>query len=113
MLIYVDDIIITGFDMRSIQEIITHLQSQFAIKDLGSLHCFLGIKAVRDANGLFLSKIIYIIDLLHKAKTEGSKPQPLLSLVLRSSRGMVVLNLLVPLSISASLALCNTKHSHI
>ncbi|KAH9685572.1 retrovirus-related pol polyprotein from transposon RE1 [Citrus sinensis] len=41
VLVYVDDIIVTGSDSAQIQQVITNLQSTFALKDLGELHFFL------------------------------------------------------------------------
>jgi hypothetical protein len=54
LLVYVDDIIVTGNNVVTIQSIITKLQADFAIKDLGSLSYFLGIQTSRDSSGLHL-----------------------------------------------------------
>ncbi|KAL6319941.1 hypothetical protein AAG906_037017 [Vitis piasezkii] len=43
-LIYVDDILLTGNNDEFLQHLITKLSHEFAIKDLGSLHYFLGIE---------------------------------------------------------------------
>lgn len=40
ILIYVDDIIITGNDNRKINQTVKHLDKMFSIKDLGDLHYF-------------------------------------------------------------------------
>jgi hypothetical protein len=37
ILVYVDDIIVTGNSSSLIQFVLTHLQSKFAVKDLGPL----------------------------------------------------------------------------
>ncbi|XP_021756147.1 uncharacterized protein LOC110721316 [Chenopodium quinoa] len=44
VVVYVDDIIITGSDLSSINSLKTHLHQTFTIKDLGKLHYFLGIE---------------------------------------------------------------------
>jgi hypothetical protein len=49
ILIYVDDIIITGSNAAIITDIIQRLHKEFSITDLGPLSFFLGIKAIRDA----------------------------------------------------------------
>lgn len=55
VLVYVDDILIIGNNPTLIQRIIAGLGSKFAIKDLGSLHYFLGIEVVKVPTGLILS----------------------------------------------------------
>lgn len=60
ILIYVDDIIVTGSDSNTINGIISQLNSAFAIKDSGNIHYFLGIEIIQRADGLFLSQHKYI-----------------------------------------------------
>jgi Reverse transcriptase (RNA-dependent DNA polymerase) len=55
ILVYVDDIIITGSDQQTIQTCINLLSSQFALKDLGTLNFFLGIEAKFTSQGLTLN----------------------------------------------------------
>jgi hypothetical protein len=74
MLVYVDDILITGTHPSVISSIITKLQAEFPLKDLGSLHYFLGIQVTRDSAGLHICQNKYITDLLHKTHMDGSKP---------------------------------------
>jgi hypothetical protein len=74
MLVYVDDIIITGPDINSIHTLITKLQVEFPLKDLGPLHFFLGIEVSRTTNGLHLCQAKYISDLLHRTNMQGAKP---------------------------------------
>ena len=54
ILIYVDDILVTGTDPSLIQSPIQKLQTEFKMKDLGPLGYFLGIQASRDSSGLHL-----------------------------------------------------------
>ncbi|KAH9718722.1 hypothetical protein KPL71_022333 [Citrus sinensis] len=68
MLIYVDDIIITGSDSKGIKEVIKDLNTSFALKDLENLSFFLGIQVLRGQNSILLSQAKYVQDLL--AKTE-------------------------------------------
>lgn len=43
MLIYIDDIIVTGLSQETIAVLLKDLQSDFALKDLSDLHFFLSI----------------------------------------------------------------------
>lgn len=74
LLIYVDDIIITGNDTTVIGRLISQLGLHFKMKDLGKLTYFLGIEVQRNNHGLFLSQAKYITDLLLKTDMVGCKP---------------------------------------
>ena len=72
LLVYVDDIIITGSDKEEIQATKDFLKSVFEIKDLGEMKYFLGIEICRSKEGLFLSQRKYTLDLLKDAgKLDG------------------------------------------
>jgi transposase InsO family protein len=73
ILIYVDDILITGTHNTVIQSLLAKLRSDFALKDLGELSYFLGIQVQRTATSLHLRQSKYILDLLHKARMVGAK----------------------------------------
>jgi hypothetical protein len=74
LLLYVDDIIITGSASSAIQQVISALTTEFDVKDLGFLHYFLGIQITRTATGLFLSQTKYVEDLLTKSEMVAAKP---------------------------------------
>ncbi|KAL1206309.1 Retrovirus-related Pol polyprotein from transposon TNT 1-94 [Cardamine amara subsp. amara] len=74
VLVYVDDLIISGNDQAGIQETKLFLKSAFDIKDLGELKYFLGIEICRSPEGLFLSQRKYSLDLLTETGKLGSKP---------------------------------------
>lgn len=60
--IYVVDIILASADLVSIKQVISLMQHDFAIKDLGDLCFFLSIEAIRSDKCLYLfSTIIYSI----------------------------------------------------
>ena len=74
VLVYVDDITITGASVDFIQHLITKLNSEFALKDLGNVHYFLGFEVHRLHDvSLFLSQQKYIRDLLVKYKMDKAK----------------------------------------
>jgi hypothetical protein len=74
VLIYVDDIIITSPNRGAISQLIQDLHSEFALKDLGPLHFFLGVEATWENGGLRLSQQRYINDLLNKTNMSQAKP---------------------------------------
>ncbi|XP_019058891.1 PREDICTED: uncharacterized protein LOC109116981 [Tarenaya hassleriana] len=74
LLIYVDDIIITGNDTVGIADTKRFLHNTFEIKDLGELKYFLGIEVLRSPTGIFLSQRKYILDLLQETGKLGAKP---------------------------------------
>ena len=73
VLIYVDDIIITGSSSRLIYGLVKFLISNFALKDLGDLHYFLGIEATRTDENLYLTQSKYIRDLLKRVQMTDGK----------------------------------------
>ena len=54
LLVYVDDIIITGSTAALIQDVTRAMHTTFKMKDLGPLHYFLGMEVSRTGSGLFL-----------------------------------------------------------
>lgn len=73
LLIYVDDIIVTGHGTTIVDKFISRLAQRFSIKDLGTLHYFLGIEVAPSQGGLYLSQQKYVTDLLHEANMQDSK----------------------------------------
>ena len=75
-LVYVDNILITGNNRTTILDLVHDLNKSFLLKDLGSLHYFLGIKAFQDETCLYLTQSKYIADLLQKTNMAVAKPLP-------------------------------------
>ncbi|CAM8970236.1 unnamed protein product [Rhodiola kirilowii] len=67
LLVYVDDIILTGNDSTVIRQFIARTDKEFSIKDLGSLHYFLGLEVSSTSSGLFLGQAKYARDILRRA----------------------------------------------
>ena len=76
LLLYVDDIILTSNTLAYLDQLITQLSTVFDLKDLGSLHYFLGLKVTQSATGLYLNQAKYAHDLLKKHNMLDSKPAP-------------------------------------
>ncbi|XP_068322539.1 uncharacterized mitochondrial protein AtMg00810-like [Pyrus communis] len=74
VLVYVDDLIITGDNIDEITKLKHSLQQRFAIKDLGILRYFLGIEMATSPKGFFLSQRKYVLDLLKEANMSDAKP---------------------------------------
>ena len=68
LLVYVDDIIITGNNFAEIKRLEDHLASNFQIKHLGHLKYFLGIEFARSSEGILMTQQKYILDLLKDVK---------------------------------------------
>ncbi|KAH9669465.1 retrovirus-related pol polyprotein from transposon RE1 [Citrus sinensis] len=68
MLIYVDDIVVIGNNTFLIDQLIHQLSIEFALKDLGQLHFFLGLEIRYFSGGIYVSQTKYTKDLLTKAK---------------------------------------------
>jgi hypothetical protein len=73
-LVYVDDIVLTASTADLLQRMIIALQWEFAMKDLGPLHHFLGITTECRPQGLFLHQRQYAIDILERAGMSDCKP---------------------------------------
>ena len=76
VLIYVDDLIISGNNSEAISRLKATLQHHFPITDLGRLKYFLGIEMAASHKGLFLNQRKYVLDVLKDAETMDAKPAP-------------------------------------
>ncbi|KAK3032656.1 hypothetical protein RJ639_034922 [Escallonia herrerae] len=66
LIVYVDDIIVTGNDSDEKEALRKYLAKEFKIKDLGKLKYFLGIEIARSKEGIFVSQQKYVLDLLEE-----------------------------------------------
>jgi hypothetical protein len=76
LLIYVDDIIVTSSSDDAIDILLKALNANFAIKDLGDLHYFLGIEVKKVQDRLILTQEKYATDLIAKVGMRDCKPLP-------------------------------------
>jgi Reverse transcriptase (RNA-dependent DNA polymerase) len=74
LIIYVDDMIITGDHLEEIKRLEQKLSEDFEMKILGGLKCFLVIEVSRNKRGIFLSQRKYILDLLTEIGMLECKP---------------------------------------
>ena len=73
LLLYVDDMIITGDDLSGIQELKVFLSQQFKMKDLGHLNYFLGLEITHSTDGLYITQAKYASELLSQVGLTDSK----------------------------------------
>ncbi|CAL9021646.1 unnamed protein product, partial [Prunus brigantina] len=95
LLLYVDDIVVTGSDSTHLQQFISLFGAHFDIKDLGPLSYFLGLQVLHQNGTLHINQLKYAHDLLQKANLLNSKPAstPLAAKVLLSvSDGALISN---------------------
>lgn len=64
VLVYVDDIIVASSSLEGTKTLLADLEKDFALKDLGDLHYFLGIEVKKLSAGLLLSQQWYATDIL-------------------------------------------------
>ena len=74
LVMYVNDIVITGSDYKDISSLKSFLHSQFHTKDLGMLRYFLSIEVMQSKGRIFLSERKYVFDLLSETRKLGVKP---------------------------------------
>ncbi|CAL8999399.1 unnamed protein product [Prunus brigantina] len=74
LLIYVDDILITGNNVAAINSLKQFLHTRFRIKDLGDLKYFFGIEVSRSKQGICISQRKYTLEILKDAGILGARP---------------------------------------
>ena len=76
IVVYVDDLLVTGNNIEEIDQIKSSLHQKFTIKDLGNLKYFLGIEVLRTDEGIQLNQRKYILDLLADSNLTDCNPAP-------------------------------------
>ncbi|KAA0037359.1 putative mitochondrial protein [Cucumis melo var. makuwa] len=72
LLLYVDDMIITGNDPEAISDLQNYLGQHFEMKDLGFFNYFLGLEVSRLSDGYLLSQVKYPSNLLARSGITNS-----------------------------------------
>nr|GMD37997.1 Retrovirus-related Pol polyprotein from transposon RE1 [Ipomoea batatas] len=76
LLLYVDDIVITGSSTSLIQSFIRSMHHEFQMKDLGPLKYFLGLEVQCTTNRLLLYQTKYASELIHRAGVDSTTTTP-------------------------------------
>lgn len=74
LLVYVDDLLITGTSSTMIAEAKSTLHQHFKMKDLGKLRYFLGIEVMQSKDGILLNQRKYALQLIADTGLSGAKP---------------------------------------
>ncbi|XP_015166490.1 uncharacterized mitochondrial protein AtMg00810-like [Solanum tuberosum] len=74
VLIYVDDLLVTGSSMKLINDTKQVVKDNFKIKDLGPLRYFLGIEFARNSKGILMHQRKYALEIISDLGLGGSKP---------------------------------------
>jgi len=65
--------VITGNNLEFMNSIVKQHGWKFSLKDMGSLHYFLGVEVIPTLGGIFLSRHKYVRDLLSNTNMLGAK----------------------------------------
>ncbi|XP_071705246.1 uncharacterized mitochondrial protein AtMg00810-like [Rutidosis leptorrhynchoides] len=74
LLLYVDDIVLTTSSDALSKTLMNLLSNEFAMKDLGPLHSFLGISVVRTKHGIFLTQQAYAKAIIARSGLTNCNP---------------------------------------
>ena len=74
LIVYVDDMVVTGNDPDERKALQSYLSSEFEMKDLGHLKYFLRIEVSQSDKGIFLSQRKYALDLLQETGMSACQP---------------------------------------
>lgn len=74
VLVYVDDFIVASSTQEATMALLQDLNKEFALKDLGELHYFLGIEVNKVRDGIILTQEKYANDVLRRVGMTSCKP---------------------------------------
>lgn len=80
-LVYVDNVVLIGSNIKVVNRMIGELAKRFALKDLGRLNYFLGIQVHYMSFGVILNQAKYVDDLLKNLELKHLKLVPSLSVI--------------------------------
>lgn len=74
LLMYVDDMVLTGNDTSLLEVVVTFLGGHFKIKDLGNLKYFLGLELARSDKEIYVNQRKYTLDIIKDTGLWDAKP---------------------------------------
>lgn len=93
VLVYVDDIILTGSCTNHINDFKEYLKTKFKLRDLGNLKYFLGLEIERSKSGIYIHQKKYALNLLSNTGLLDTKSSTITMKAqhnLRSDSGVVL-----------------------
>jgi hypothetical protein len=76
LVLYVDDLILTGSDSKLLNHVKTSLKKKFEMTNLGFFHYFFGLQVLQTNERIFISQSNYSCDLLRRFHMDYCKPTP-------------------------------------
>ena len=76
LLVYVDDILITGSSPRLLAQLKDHLHNTFRTNDLGPIHRYLGVQFERTPTCLHMHQTDYALSILQQFGMDNCNPSP-------------------------------------
>lgn len=73
LLVYVDDIIVASPSAQAVIALLRSLEKEFALKDLGELHYFLGIEVKKASGNILLNQERYASEIVKRVSMENCK----------------------------------------
>ncbi|KAL2230595.1 UNVERIFIED_CONTAM: Retrovirus-related Pol polyprotein from transposon RE1 [Sesamum indicum] len=73
LLVYVDDILITGPSLDDIGRVKQYLHNLFTIKDMGNARYFLGLEIARSTSSLYVAQTKYVMDIIKDTRLVQAK----------------------------------------
>ncbi|KAL0382041.1 UNVERIFIED_CONTAM: Retrovirus-related Pol polyprotein from transposon RE2 [Sesamum calycinum] len=74
LIVYVDDVLLTGNSLDDLNAVKSYLDDLFTIKDLGNAKYFLGLELARSAQGTYVTQRKYLQDIIHDCQLDNAKP---------------------------------------
>ncbi|KAL0334047.1 UNVERIFIED_CONTAM: Retrovirus-related Pol polyprotein from transposon RE1 [Sesamum angustifolium] len=75
LIVYVDDVLLTGNSLDDLNAVKSYLDDLFTIKDLGNSKYFLGLELARSAQGTYVTQRTYLQDIIHDCRLDNAKPK--------------------------------------
>ncbi|KAK4381353.1 Retrovirus-related Pol polyprotein from transposon RE1 [Sesamum angolense] len=74
LIVYIDDVLLTGNSMDAISVLKRYLDDLFTIKDLGHAKYFLDLELARSSHGTYVTQQKYLLDIVRDCHLDDAKP---------------------------------------